>query len=119
MTFDLSSNVRPTEIVDPIVLEVATVSADTLRAHVRVTGVLADHNVALLSSALGTHLRAGRRYLRVDVGAAGISGHKALATLAGIHTTITELGGMLVFEHGSDDVCTALREHGLFLSTRD
>lgn len=118
MSFDMSSSARTTETLTPNVLEVATMSSDTMRAIVRVTGVLTDDNVTLLSSALATHLRAGRRYLRIDLAAAGVSGHKALATLAEVHAGTTKLGGMLVFDHASANLAAALREHELFLSDR-
>ena len=69
MTFVRVQRRSTDRTVDASVLEVATVSSDAMRAIVRVTGVLTDDTVSVLVSALGTHLRAGRRDLRVDLAA--------------------------------------------------
>lgn len=97
-------------------LEVATTGSDTLRASITVRGELAPASAALLTSVLRTHVVAGRRYLRVDLAAARITGPGVLAGLVAAHDTIAELGGMLVFENAGPDVVDAIRAATLFVA---
>ncbi len=89
------------------VVEVATAAADALHATIRVTGPVGQRAVPLFETVLGTHLRAGRRYLRVDLGAAELSS-AALRALADAAETAAALGGALVVENASPDVAAAI-----------
>jgi anti-anti-sigma regulatory factor len=95
--------------------EVATVSADTLRAGVRVHGTLQRHNVALLTSVLRTHMTAGRRYLRVDLTEAAIVDSAVVAALVESHSALAAVGGMLVFENAGPQVVDAAASASLFI----
>lgn len=97
-------------------LEVATLTADTLRANVRITGDLALNSVALLTSVLRTHIATGRRYLRVDLAEAHILDLAVVDTLAELHRAVSELGGMLTFENAGAGIVDALRGTGLFVN---
>ena len=107
-----------TESVDaaaPEGLEVATVSADTLRAVIRVTGALEPGTSALLVSVVRTHVSTGRRYLRVDLSAAEVADPAVIEQLVDAHRSIAELGGMLVFENAGPRVVDAIRGADLFV----
>lgn len=98
------------DLVDPVAgvdvrpepsdtFEVGTTTADTLRASIEVTGTLSDQTCRLLASVLRTHLCAGRRYLRVDLSAAGVpAAHAAAvaAVLTPVHDEVDSLGGVLL-----------------------
>lgn len=99
--------------------EVATLSADTLRASIRVTGILVPNTAPLLTSVLRTHVTAGRRYLRVDLATARITDGAVVEALVAAHRTISDLGGMLVFENAGPRVIDALRNDTLFVRPAD
>lgn len=108
------------ESAEPFVgLEVATVSADALRAGVRVTGELLEATAPLLHSVLGTHLSAGRRYLRVDLAQAVVGDPKVVDVLVEAHTAVSELGGMLIFENAGPQVMEAVRSVSLFVRSAE
>lgn len=100
-------------------LEVATLSADTLRAGIRVTGALLPHTSALLVSILRTHVCSGRRYLRVDLSDAEVGDPAVIEQLVDAHRSIAELGGMLVFENAGPRVVDAIRGADLFVQPSD
>lgn len=95
--------------------EVATLSADTLRAGVRVSGELTRRSSAVLTSVLRTHVAAGRRYLRVDVTAARIGEPAVVDLLVDAHRDIGGLGGMLIFENVGAELLETFREARLFV----
>jgi hypothetical protein len=97
--------------------EVATTSSDALRASILVTGALSPRTVPLLLSVLSTHLRAGRRYLRVDLAGAEIDDLGVLEPLRVAHSVMTDLGGMLVFDNAGAEASTLLHDGDLFVST--
>lgn len=105
----LSSDADATDAGPLHGLEVATVSSDTLRASVRVTGDLAPDTAPLLASILRTHITAGRRYLRVDLATAAVQDPGVVEALVAAHRSIAELGGMLVFENAGPEVVNAIR----------
>lgn len=96
-------------------VEIATISADTLRANIRVTGTLVPSAASLLTSVLRTHVCIGRRYLRVDLATARIDDAGVIEALVSAHRTIAELGGMLVFENAGPQVIDALRTETLYV----
>jgi anti-anti-sigma regulatory factor len=100
-------------------LEVATLSADTLRASIRVTGTLVPNTASLVTSILRTHVAAGRRYLRVDLAGAHFTDDGVVAALVSAHRTISDLGGMLVFENAGPRMVDAIRSATLFANSRD
>lgn len=99
--------------------EVATLSADTLRAGVRVSGSLTGRSSAVLTSVLRTHLASGRRYVRVDVAAAGIAEPAVVDILVAAHRDIAGLGGMLIFENADAELLETLRGARLFVRAAD
>jgi anti-anti-sigma regulatory factor len=90
-------------------LEVATTAADTLRAAVTVHGTLSERTQPLLQSVLGTHVRAGRRYLRVDLAHAVVADPTVLTPLVEAHAALLALGGMLIFDNAEEQVAALLR----------
>lgn len=103
----------------PAGLEVATVSADALRANVRVVGDLVPASAPLLTSILRAHVAAGRRYLRVDLAAATVSDPAVVDALVAAHSDVHDLGGMLVFENAGPQVVDAIRSATLFVRPAD
>lgn len=101
------------------VFEVTTVSADRLHALIRAAGPLTASASAVLVTMLRAHLRAGRRYLRVDVGAAPVLDPAVLATLTDLHRRVAARGGMLVFENAGAEFADAIRGSELFVRTAD
>lgn len=97
-------------------LEVATLTADTLRANVRISGDLAINSVALLTSVLRTHISAGRRYLRVDLAEARILDLAVVDNLVDLHRAVTDLGGMLMFENAGPSAVSAMRGTSLYVN---
>lgn len=100
-------------------VEVATISADTLRASIRVTGTLVAETAPLLTSVLSTHVCAGRRYLRVDLSAAQITESAVVEALVVAHRSIADIGGMLVFENAGPRVIDAVRNDTLYVRSAD
>jgi hypothetical protein len=88
-------------------LEVATISADELRANLLVTGPVSDRAVPLLETVLCTHLRAGRRQLHVDLGAATLS-DAAIHCLAESADAAAALGGALVVANAPQPAARAI-----------
>jgi anti-anti-sigma regulatory factor len=97
--------------------EVATISSDVLRASVRVAGALSARTCPLLRGVLIAHLRAGRRYLRVNLAGASVDDLAVLEPLRAMHSSVAELGGMLVFDNASEEATEVLHGGDLFVST--
>jgi anti-anti-sigma regulatory factor len=95
-------------------LEVTTVSADTLRASIKVVGALRLSTAPLLTSVLRTHVSAGRRYLRIDLATARMTDTDVVSALADAHRTVAALGGMLLFENADPRLVDALRDTAIF-----
>lgn len=81
---------------DDTVLGLATVHADASRASVHVAGNLDLATVDDLMTVLDEHIRAGRRYLRVDLGSCTFLDSTALARLVRLHLRLLETRGTLV-----------------------
>ncbi len=96
-------------------LEVATISSDTLRAGIRVSGDLEPTNAGLLTGIVRTHLTAGRRYLRVDLADAGVADPAVVEVLVQNHRAVSALGGMLIFERATPAVVDAIHSSCLFV----
>jgi anti-anti-sigma regulatory factor len=97
--------------------EVVTASSDVLRANLRLHGTLSARTCPLLRSVLATHIRAGRRYLRVDVGSADVDDPRVLGPLREAHEAMDAVDGMLVFDNADDALAGLLHDGGLFVST--
>jgi anti-anti-sigma regulatory factor len=95
--------------------EVATVAADGLRAIIRTAGALTSSASAVLISVLRAHLRAGRHYLRVDIGSSPVLDPAVLTALTAAHRQAAAAGGMLVFENAGPRVIDAIRNSDLFV----
>lgn len=95
--------------------EVATTSTDTLRATISAAGEVGAGSASLLTSVLRSHLRAGRRYLRVDLADARITDRRVLEQLADTHRDAADLGGMLVFENAEAHLRDLVDDDTLFL----
>jgi anti-anti-sigma regulatory factor len=106
-----------TDWFDVAEFEVATTSSDTLRASVLVAGTLTARTVPLLLSVLQTHVRAGRRYLRVDLSDVEVDDVGVLEPLRAAHRAMTDLDGMLVFENVGDALGRLIQDGDLFVST--
>lgn len=116
---DGSGSARASDPPPGAELEVATTSADALRASVRVVGALAPATAPVLTSVLRTHVTAGRRYIRVDLGAATVTDSKVVEALVRAHSDVNELGGMLVFENAGPQIVDAIRSATLYVQSRD
>ena len=103
---------------DPLAagLEVTTLSADTLRASIRVVGSLRPSTAPLLTSVLRTHVSAGRRYLRVDLATAQVTDTTVVSALVDVHRSVHALGGMLVFENAGPRLVDAIRDAAMFVA---
>lgn len=95
--------------------EVATLSADHVRASIRVTGTMLPSAAPLLASVLRTHLAGGRRYLRVDLAAAQVSEPAVIEALVDARRSVNALGGTLVFENAGPRIVDAIRRATLFV----
>jgi hypothetical protein len=96
--------------------EVATTSSDALQASVRVRGALESRTVPLLLSVLRTHLRAGRRYLHVDLADAVVDDPDALHPLRQVHASTSDRGGLLTVLNADEGASAALLDGELFAS---
>ena len=88
---------------DAALFEVATVTSDTLRARLRVWGALTADSAPLLTSAVATHLGAGRRHLRLDLSAVTEVDETGLAALTDLHRAARTGGGLLVLDGALGD----------------
>lgn len=79
-------------------VEVATTAADATHAYVRITGPVGRAAAPMLAAVLNTHLRVGRRFLHIDVAAAGLA-DDAAAVLASVVQAVNARGGALTLEH--------------------
>jgi anti-anti-sigma regulatory factor len=81
----MSIAVAESEQADTGNFDVRTVAADATRASIQVTGQLSAGCVVLLGEVLDGHLRAGRRYARLN--------------LSGVHTIDPTAGAVLLSAH--------------------
>jgi anti-anti-sigma regulatory factor len=75
---------------------VTTTRCDGVRADLRVCGRLNGRGAQVLRAVLDGHLRAGRRYLRVDIGGAAALDDAALGVLCEAHRWLLAARGTLV-----------------------
>ena len=79
-------------------VEVATTAADASHAYVRITGPVGRGAAPMLAAVLNAHLRVGRRFLHIDVAAAGLADDAAVV-LATAAQAAAAGGGALTLEH--------------------
>lgn len=75
---------------------VTTTRCDAARADLRVCGRLDTRGAVVLRAVLDGHLRAGRRYLRVDIGRAASLDDAVLGVLCDVHRWLLAARGTLV-----------------------
>lgn len=93
--------------------DVRTVAADATRASVRVTGELSPGCVVLLGEVLDGHLRAGRRFARLNLSGVHTIDATAGAVLLGAHRAFLERRGTLILTGVGAVVRAALAADGL------
>ncbi|WP_338181360.1 STAS domain-containing protein [Jatrophihabitans sp.] len=94
-------------------MEITTLHADSTRAEVRVVGELDGSAAVLLHEVIDGHVRAGRRYLRVDLGGVQRVGPSGAATLAGAHDRLLARRGTVILTGVNAALRKQFREHGL------
>ena len=77
-------------------LDVTTQRSDRTRAELVVSGHLDRDSSTVLRAVVDGHLRAGRRYLRVDVRGVITFSEHALRVLSELHRTVLDARGTLV-----------------------
>jgi anti-anti-sigma regulatory factor len=77
-------------------LSLVTVRHDAEFAELGLTGRLDADAAAILAIAIDGHLRAGRRYLRLNLAAAHLIDDAALARIAVLHRRLLALRGTLI-----------------------
>jgi anti-anti-sigma regulatory factor len=93
--------------------DVRTVAADASRAAVRVTGDLTAGFAGLLAEVIDGHLRAGRRFVRLNVSAVHVVDGAAIAELHRAHRAFLERRGTLILTGVGPVVHAALALTGL------
>jgi anti-anti-sigma factor len=94
-------------------LGVVTINSDENRADVLVTGDLDDASAVVLQTVIDSHLQAGRRYLRLNVGAVTSVDEAGAAVLADAHARSFAGRGTLILIDVSPSLRTVLADHGL------
>jgi anti-anti-sigma regulatory factor len=75
---------------------VTTTRCDGTRANLQVCGHADRAGAEILEAVLDGHLRAGRRYLRVDVGGTSALDEAALSVLCDVHRRLLAARGTLI-----------------------
>jgi anti-anti-sigma regulatory factor len=93
--------------------DVQTTLCDGPRAVLRAMGRL-DHATAnLLADVLSSHLRAHRRYLRLEVSGLSVAEPDALAVIADVHQRLLSARGTLILTGVTTEFMGTLAEVGL------
>jgi anti-anti-sigma regulatory factor len=92
----LAVHARDTRVAGPQ-FGVSTVHCDATRAALRVSGHLEVGTAPILSTVADGHVRAGRRYLRVDVADLTSVDDAALEVISEIHRQLLACRGTLIF----------------------
>jgi anti-anti-sigma regulatory factor len=93
--------------------DVRTVAADASRASMRVTGDLTAGCAGLLGEVIDGHLRAGRRFVRLNVGGVQVIDRAVVAELHRAHRAFLERRGTLILTGVGPVVQAALAGTGL------
>jgi anti-anti-sigma regulatory factor len=76
--------------------EVHTVRCDALRANVRVSGNVDAGGAAVLAHVIESHVRAGRRFLRLNIAGVRTLGAAAVQVLAAAHDQLLARRGTMI-----------------------
>jgi len=93
-------------------LDIRTVAVDATRATVRVSGELTSGCAALIAVVLDGHLRAGRRFVRLNLGGAHTIDRAVVAQLRRVHCAFLEHRGTLILTGVGPEVAAALSKTG-------
>jgi anti-anti-sigma factor len=103
------------DVVDgaPRDFDVWTVDSDAVRAALRVRGRLDAENAELLATVIDSHIRAGRRFLRVNLAAVTELDADGMRTLEQAHSSLLAARGTLIITCVHGQVAQALVRAGL------
>lgn len=89
--------------------DVRTARCDATRANLRVSGRLGEGGAAVLAQVIDTHLRAGRRFLRLHLGALEAISDEAVEVIAAVHDRLLAARGTMVLTGVEPALETTLR----------
>jgi anti-anti-sigma regulatory factor len=93
-------------------LDIRTIAVDASQATVRVSGELSSGCAALIAVVLDGHLRAGRRFVRLNLGGAHTIDRAVVAQLRSAHRAFLERRGTLILTGVGPEVAAALSVAG-------
>jgi anti-anti-sigma regulatory factor len=93
--------------------DVLTSESDTARANLRARGTLDSSSAPLLAEVIAGHVRARRRFLRLDVANLVIADLDALDILRQAHHFVLRARGTLILTRVTDALRTSLARAGL------
>jgi anti-anti-sigma factor len=76
--------------------EVRTTRSDEIRANIQVSGDFGDEAAAVLAEVIDGHVRSGRRYLRLNVGAVRTLSSAAVSVIAAAHERLLGRRGTMI-----------------------
>jgi anti-anti-sigma factor len=94
-------------------VEISTVLSDATRAEIRVVGELDGAAAVLLHEVVDGHVRAGRRFLRLDLSGVRLVSDAGAATLAGAHDRLLARRGTVILTGVDSALRQQFHEHGL------
>jgi anti-anti-sigma regulatory factor len=89
--------------------DVQTTRSDELRANLKVSGLLDSGAAAVLGQVIDGHIRAGRRFLRVNVGGVRSLGDSAIDVIARAHERLLARRGTMILTGVSAGMEAVLR----------
>jgi anti-anti-sigma factor len=89
--------------------DLRTDACDASRARLQIAGHLDAGAAVLLGEVLDGHLRAGRRYLRIHIGALQSISSEAIAVIADVHQRLLGVGGTMILTGVDPETEAALR----------
>ncbi|HEY7009453.1 MAG TPA: STAS domain-containing protein [Jatrophihabitantaceae bacterium] len=89
--------------------DVQTTRSDELRANLKVSGLLDAGAAVVLASVIDGHIRAGRRFLRVNVGGVRSLGGSAIDVIARAHERLLARRGTMILTGVSAGMEAVLR----------
>lgn len=76
--------------------DVRTTRCDATRANVRVSGYVDEDGTAVLDGVIESHLRAGRRFLRLHLGGVRTLDSRAIELIASAHDRLLAIRGTMI-----------------------
>jgi anti-anti-sigma regulatory factor len=89
--------------------DVRTSHCDVTRANLHISGDLDTDGAAVLAQVIDGHVRAGRRFLRVNLGGVRTLGDAAMVVIARAHEQLLAARGTLILTGVGDRIEAALR----------